>query len=392
MVIAALIVAAGSGIRAGGPLPKQYQEIGAVPVLRHTVQAFLDHPEISQVQVVIGKDHLPICQDALSGLDLLPFVTGADTRQGSVHNGLSALEPYAPDGVLIHDGARPFVSPALISNVVAALREHTAVIPALPIAETIKRVTRDGTIVATIDRDGLWGAQTPQGFRYNAIIEIHDRAKRSEHRDFTDDASLAEWAGIPVAVISGERQNVKLTTSEDIASADARLRQEQWAALADIRVGHGFDVHQFGPGDHVTLCGVRIPHSHGLVGHSDADVALHALTDAIFGAIGEGDIGVHFPPSDPQWKGAASSVFVEEAVRKVKALGGLIANCDITLVSEAPKIKPHLAEMKEAVARMLGVTTDRVGIKATTNEEMGFIGRKEGMVAYATALVRLPLR
>ncbi|WP_137392078.1 bifunctional 2-C-methyl-D-erythritol 4-phosphate cytidylyltransferase/2-C-methyl-D-erythritol 2,4-cyclodiphosphate synthase [Rhodoligotrophos defluvii] len=392
MTTAALIVAAGSGVRAGGPLPKQYQTIGGQPVLRRTVEAFLHHPEVDHVQVVIGPDHHALCAEALAGLNLLPPVAGAATRQGSVFNGLQALEPLAPQAVLIHDGARPFVSTTLISTVIGALRQHDAAIPAVPIAETIKRVSETRTIAATVDRQGLWGAQTPQAFRFDTIFELHKRAADGNLTDFTDDASLAEWAEVPVAVVEGERQNVKLTTSDDIEMADTRLRQAEWAALADIRVGQGFDVHQFGPGEHVTLCGVRIPHTHGLVGHSDADVAMHALTDAIFGAIGEGDIGVHFPPSDPQWKGAASAVFLKEAVRKVHALGGIIAHCDITMVSEAPRIKPHVPAMKAELAPVLGVTEDRVAIKATTNEQMGFIGRREGMVAYATATVRLPLR
>lgn len=391
MAIAALIVAGGTGTRAGGPLPKQYQTIGGAMVMRHTVRAFLDHPEVDHVQVVIGEGHEDWYREAVEGLDLLPVAIGADTRQGSTWNGLRALAPLKPTKVLIHDAARPFVSARLITATLRALDARLAAIPALPLAETVKRVGDERVIEATVDRRNLWAAQTPQAFDFATIHDIHARAAAEQRFDFTDDASLAEWSGVPVAIVEGERANIKLTTAEDIMEANRRLTAEQYMALADIRVGQGFDVHQFGPGDHVTLCGVKIPHGQGLVGHSDADVGLHALTDAIFGAIGEGDIGYHFPPSDPKWKGAPSVIFVKEAAAKVRALGGIIANCDVTMVCEAPKIKPHVPAMKAVIAEALGITPDRVAVKATTNEQMGFIGRSEGMVAYATATIRLPV-
>ncbi|WP_246105137.1 bifunctional 2-C-methyl-D-erythritol 4-phosphate cytidylyltransferase/2-C-methyl-D-erythritol 2,4-cyclodiphosphate synthase [Rhodoligotrophos appendicifer] len=372
-------------------MPKQFQQIGDLAVLHRTVRVFLDHPQIDKVHIVIGPDHGAVCSEILRSLDVQPFIIGSVTRQRSVHNGLQAIRELQPRNVLIHDGARPFVSADLISKVIDALEHNDAAIPAMRIAETVKLV-HDGRVADTIDRTALWTAQTPQGFRFEAILDVHQKTTTSGRNDFTDDASMAEWAGLSVMVVDGERTNVKLTTAEDLADADRRLRMESWLAQGDIRVGQGFDVHQFGAGNHVTLCGVRIPHDSGLVGHSDADVALHALTDAIFGALGEGDIGVHFPPSDPQWKGASSALFLQAAAGKVAERGGVIAHCDITMVAEAPRIKPYVHAMKERLGELLGLTHDRLAIKATTNEEMGFIGRREGMVAYATATLRLPFR
>jgi 2-C-methyl-D-erythritol 4-phosphate cytidylyltransferase / 2-C-methyl-D-erythritol 2,4-cyclodiphosphate synthase len=393
MTAAAVIVAAGAGLRAGGERPKQYQLVGGKPVLRHTVEAFLRHPGIGLVQVVIGQDHVALYEAALGDLPLPRPVIGGETRQHSVARGLDALRASPPDLVLIHDGARPFVSASIISHVIAHLDRHPAVVPALPITDTVKRA--DGNLVtATVDRTGLWAVQTPQGFRFEAIAwahkEVNGRAGQAAGRQFSDDASIAEWAGIEVALIAGSPDNVKVTSAEDIAAADQRMRREALLALGDIRVGQGFDVHAFVPGDHVTLCGVRIAHDRRLSGHSDADAPLHALTDALLGAIAEGDIGVHFPPSDPQWRGADSAIFLRHAAKLIGERGGIIANADLTIVCEAPRIAPHVAAMRQRLSDILGLVPERIAIKATTSEAMGFTGRGEGLVAMATATVRLP--
>jgi 2-C-methyl-D-erythritol 4-phosphate cytidylyltransferase / 2-C-methyl-D-erythritol 2,4-cyclodiphosphate synthase len=389
MTAAAVIVAAGAGLRAGGERPKQYRPIGGKPVLRHSVEAFLRHPGIERVQVVIGEGHGELYDEAVGELPLPCPVIGGQTRQQSVARGLEALRPDAPDLVLIHDGARPFVSASIISHVIAHLDRHAAVVPALPVTDTVKRA-RGNLVVETVERTGLWTAQTPQGFRFEAIARAHGRAGEAAGHGFSDDASIAEWAGIEVALIAGSIENAKITSAEDLAVADERMRREALLALGDIRVGNGFDVHAFGPGDHVTLCGVRIAHDKGLCGHSDADAALHALTDALLGSIAEGDIGVHFPPSDPQWRGADSAIFVTHAARLIAERHGLIANADITIVCEAPKIGPHVPAMRRRIAEILGLAPERIAVKATTSEAMGFTGRGEGLVAMATVTVRLP--
>lgn len=388
MTAAAVIVAAGRGLRAGGERPKQYQSLAGRPVLRHAIDAFLSHPGIAAVQVVIGRDHHGLYEEAAGELPLPSPVVGGDSRQQSVAAGLAALEAAAPDLVLIHDAARPFVSQTIISHVIAHLDRHAAVVPALPVTDTLKRA-RGNIAVETVDRTDLWTAQTPQGFRYRLIAEAH-RLAANVSVAFTDDAAIAEWAGMEVALIAGSPDNRKITTAEDLAEADRRLRAEGLARLADIRVGQGFDVHAFGPGDHVTLAGVRIPFDRALSGHSDADAALHALTDALLGAIGAGDIGVHFPPSDPRWRGADSTLFVKHAARLIGERGGTIGNIDLTIVCEAPKIAPHVAAMCRRLAEVLGIAGDRISIKATTSEKMGFTGRGEGLMAFATATVRLP--
>jgi 2-C-methyl-D-erythritol 4-phosphate cytidylyltransferase / 2-C-methyl-D-erythritol 2,4-cyclodiphosphate synthase len=389
MTAAAVIVAAGAGLRAGGERPKQYQAIGGKPVLRHTVEAFLRHPGIDQVQVVIGEDHGPLYDEAVGELPLPRPVTGGATRQASVARGLEALRGSTPDLVLIHDGARPFVSASIISHVIAHLDRHVAVVPALPVTDTLKRA-KGNVVVETVDRSGLWAVQTPQGFRYDAITQAHARAGATAEQVFSDDASIAEWAGMDVALIPGSVDNAKVTSADDIAAADLRMRRDMLLALGDIRVGQGFDVHAFGPGDHVTLCGVRIAHKQGLTGHSDADAPLHALTDALLGSIGEGDIGVHFPPSDPQWRGADSAIFLRHAARLIAERSGIIANADLTVVCEAPRISPHVPAMRQRIAEILGLAPDRIAVKATTSEAMGFTGRGEGLVAMATVTVRLP--
>jgi 2-C-methyl-D-erythritol 4-phosphate cytidylyltransferase/2-C-methyl-D-erythritol 2,4-cyclodiphosphate synthase len=263
------------------------------------------------------------------------------------------------------------------------------VVPTLPVSSTLKAVDADGRVTATVPRDRLHAAETPQGFRFAAILDAHRKAA-AEGRDFTDDAAVAEWAGIPVRTVPGDPANIKLTTAADIIAADRRLAGEAALKLGDIRVGNGYDVHALGPGGQVMLGGIAIPHALGLVGHSDADVALHALTDAVLGAIAEGDIGAHFPPSDPQWRGASSDRFLADAVRRVAARGGVIAHLDLTIIAEAPKIGPHRAAMRQRIAEICGIAVDRVAVKATTNEGLGFIGRGEGIAAHATATIRLP--
>ncbi|MFA5949627.1 MAG: bifunctional 2-C-methyl-D-erythritol 4-phosphate cytidylyltransferase/2-C-methyl-D-erythritol 2,4-cyclodiphosphate synthase [Hyphomicrobium sp.] len=390
---AALIVAAGRGSRASreGLPPKQYASLGTDTVVGHTIRAFAGCAEIGPITVVIHPDDVDLYQAAAARYQdrLQPVAFGGTTRQASVRLGLEAIstEP-TPSAVLIHDAARPFVEPTLIARVVAALSDHPGAIAAEPLADTLKRASSSGTIAATIERAGLWRAQTPQGFRFPAILDAHRRAAAAGRFDFTDDAALAEWAGLEVALVTGSSRNIKLTTREDLAMAEHLLARTH--AIMEPRVGSGFDVHKFTIGDHVWLCGIRIPHNAALEGHSDADAPLHALTDAILGALGDGDIGQHFPPSDPKWKGARSRLFVEDAVRRLKERGGRIANVDITILCEAPRIGPHRDAMQAEVASMLGLDPNRVGIKATTTETLGFTGRREGLAALVSAMVMLP--
>ena len=386
----ALIVAAGRGVRAGGDLPKQYRTIGGKSVLRRSIDAFLCHPAIDRVIVAIAPGDLHYVDAAPQNDErLLPPVSGGETRQETVHAGLRALVARNPGQVLIHDAARPFASAELIGRIAAALRDTDAVIPALPVPATLKAVDANHMIIATIPREGVQSAETPQGFRFAPILAAHERAAR-EGGSFTDDASVAEWAGIPVRVVTGEAGNIKLTSAEDIDSADRRLLAEAALALGDIRVGTGYDVHAFGPGNEVMLGGVAIPHTRGVVGHSDGDVALHALTDAVLGALADRDIGAYFPPSDPQWKGASSDRFLRFAVDRVAARGGKVAHLDVVIVTEGPRIAAHRDAIRFRIAQISGISPDRVGVKATTNENLGFIGRNEGLAAYATATIRLP--
>jgi 2-C-methyl-D-erythritol 4-phosphate cytidylyltransferase / 2-C-methyl-D-erythritol 2,4-cyclodiphosphate synthase len=391
--IAALIVAAGRGTRAAasGAGPKQYALIGGAPVLWHTLRAFAANSAITDIQVVIHRDDAEFYRESvpLGAATVWPAVIGGDTRQSSVYMGLQALSALKPDAVLIHDAARPFVGPETIKRAIAALATSPAVIAAMPVADTLKRANPDGTIAATLDRRSLWYAQTPQAFHFDVIFDAHSRAAQAGRDDFTDDAAIAEWAGIPVKLIEGNATNVKLTTAADIAEADQKLSRSSEREF-EPRIGTGFDVHRFTTGDHVWLGGIKIAHSHGLEGHSDADVVLHALTDALLGTIGDGDIGQHFPPSDPKWKGAASRVFLEDAARRVRTLGGHVGNVDVTVLAEAPRVGPHRAAMQELIGNVLGLAPDRVGIKATTTEGMGFTGRREGIAAMATATVFLP--
>lgn len=388
---AAVIVAAGRGTRAAGAtgLPKQYAALAGRTILAHTVAAFAAHPRIARVLVVRHADDLDLYEAAVDAKapKMLPSVPGGATRQDSVRAGLEALVAAGVGKVLIHDAARPFVSAEIIDRVLDALGRAAAAIAAEPVADTLKKADASGNIAGTVDRAGLWRAQTPQGFVYTTALELHRRAAAEGRHDFTDDASLAEWAGIPVALVTGSSRNTKITTREDLEMADRLMTDTAY----EPRSGTGFDVHRFEPGDAVWLCGVKIPHVAKLEGHSDADVGLHALTDAVLGAIGDGDIGQHFPPSDPKWKGAASHQFLEDAARRVRERGGRIVNVDVTLLCEAPRVGPHRDAMRAAVARMLGIDVSRVGVKATTTEGLGFTGRREGIAAMAAASVLLPV-
>lgn len=398
MHAAAIIVAAGRGSRVRSApdahprtdgSPKQYLHIGGRSILRRTVDSFLNHPQIKSVQVVIHSDDRELYAEATRGCDdaLRPPVIGGATRQASVLAGLEALAAKdTPELVLIHDAARPFVSEAEISDCLAAARRTGGALVALPLADTLKRGDQLNRVLETIPRAGLWRASTPQGFSFDVILTAH-RAAASQPYEFTDDAAVAEHAGIAVALVQGRPENFKITTHQDLAMAEQRVSATQ---MIDVRTGTGFDVHRFAEGDHVWLCGVQIPHDQRLEGHSDADVGLHALTDAILGAIGDGDIGAHFPPSDPQWKGAASHLFLADAARRVAERGGRISNVDVTLLCEAPRIGPHRKAMRERIAEILRIGVDRVGVKATTTERLGFTGRKEGIAAMASATIVLP--
>jgi 2-C-methyl-D-erythritol 4-phosphate cytidylyltransferase/2-C-methyl-D-erythritol 2,4-cyclodiphosphate synthase len=384
--IAAVIVAAGRGHRAGGDLPKQYRHLAGEPVIRPTLAAFLAHPQIAAVQPVIHPDDAKLFDAAAAGLRALPPVHGGATRQASVRAGLEALDGSAPDIVLIHDAARPFLAGDLISRAIIAGKAHGAAVPAVAVADTVKKIDEQDMVTETLDRSRLRMVQTPQAFAFGLIVEAHRRAAAAGLEDFSDDAALAEWAGHRVNVFAGETANVKLTTDDDFTRAEI----VRVAALADVRTGNGFDVHAFGDGDYVMLGGVRIPHTRGLTGHSDADVALHALVDAILGALADGDIGTHFPPSDPQWRGAASERFLAFACERVRARSGVIAHLDVTIVCEAPRVAPHRDVIRARIAAIAGIPVSRVAVKATTSEKLGFTGRSEGMVAMATATVRLP--
>lgn len=386
MKVAAVVVAAGRGLRAGGNVPKQYRRILGEPVIRPSLAALAGHRGVAAVQPVIHGDDAALFQAAVEGLDLLPSVHGGASRQASVRAGLQALERHRPELVLVHDAARPFASEGLITRAIVAAGESGAAVPVVAVADTVKTVDAAGSVTGTLDRTHLRMVQTPQAFAFAALLDAHLRAAAAGRDDFTDDAALAEWAGLKVTTFEGEVGNVKLTTDDDFSRAEIT----KLAALSDVRTGFGFDVHQFGEGDHVVLGGVRISHGRGLSGHSDADVVLHALVDAILGALSEGDIGVHFPPTDPQWRGVSSDRFFAFAVDRVQARGGRIAHIDVTIVCEAPRIGPHRDKMRARIAELAGIPIDRVGVKATTSEKMGFTGRGEGMAAFVNATVRLP--
>lgn len=391
MRVAALIVAAGRGARAATETlqPKQYCRIGSEPMLTHTLCAFAAHSGIGDIVVVIHPDDRVLYEEAAGPVAdrLLAPVLGGARRQDSVRAGLEALAEKSPDLVLIHDAARPFVDGALISRVTASLQGHACALPCLPVTDTLKR-EEHGRITGTVSREGLWRAQTPQGFHFDAILAAHRAAAQDPTLDFTDDAAVAEWFGLDVALVEGAEHNRKLTTAEDLTIADEMMRRDSGAGT--MRVASGYDVHALGPGDEVILCGVRIPHTRKLIGHSDADVGLHALTDALLGTIADGDIGTHFPPSDDRWRGAGSEIFLKAAAAKIAARGGSIVHVDVTLLCEAPRIGPYRDAMRGAMAEILGIESAQVSVKATTNEGLGFVGRGEGIAAMATATVRVP--
>ncbi len=380
----ALILAGGSGARVGGDVPKQYLELSGRPVLRHAVDAFAGHPGVDSVQVVIRAGDDALYGRAVAGLDLPPPVRGGATRQRSGRAGLERLASAAPGRVLIHDAARPFPGRALTDRVLAELGRSAGAVPALPVGDTLKRGAGDPPAVAgTVARDGLWRAQTPQGFRFADVLSAH-RAAPDE--GLTDDADVAARAGLRVALVSGSWDNLKITVREDLARAE----QIMAADGMHTRTGNGFDVHAVGAGDHVTLCGVRVPHDGGLRGHSDADVALHAVTDALLGAISAGDIGSRFPDSDDRWRNAPSRLFAVRAAELVARRGGRIVHVDVTVVCETPRIAPHRDAMRREVADMLALDVGRVSVKGTTTEGLGFLGRGEAVAAQATATVALP--
>jgi 2-C-methyl-D-erythritol 4-phosphate cytidylyltransferase/2-C-methyl-D-erythritol 2,4-cyclodiphosphate synthase len=373
MTNAAVIVAAGRGLRAGGGVPKQWRDLGGRTVAEWTVSAFRAHPRIDRIVLVLHPDDMGRA-DLFAGVGA---VAGGATRRESVLAGLAALDGAGVARVLIHDVARPLVSAGIIDAVLDALDHVGGAAPALPVTDALWR-GEGARVTGTASREGLFRAQTPQGFSFDAILAAH----RAHPGDAADDVEVARAAGMAVAIVPGEERNLKITTADDFARAETFL-----GGTMDIRTGNGFDVHAFGPGDHVTLCGVRVPFDRGLVGHSDADVGMHAVTDAIYGALAAGDIGRHFPPSDPQWKGAASGIFLRHAVELVDSMGFRLTHADVTLICEFPKIGPHAAEMQAEMARIMGIDADRVSVKATTSERLGFTGRGEGIAALATATV-----
>ncbi|WP_375255268.1 bifunctional 2-C-methyl-D-erythritol 4-phosphate cytidylyltransferase/2-C-methyl-D-erythritol 2,4-cyclodiphosphate synthase [Yoonia sp.] len=377
MRTAAIIVAAGRGTRAGGDLPKQWQHIAGKPVAAYAIAQFASHPKIHDIVLVlhpydIATDRWP------RGFDIT-VVEGGETRAASVAAGLAAVDRQTSH-LLIHDAARPLVTHELIDRILGALETHEGAVPALAVTDTLW-YGADGQVQGGQPRDGLFRAQTPQGFALDPLRRAHAQSSGDE----TDDVAVARAAGLDVAIVAGDEDNIKITTPADFARAERLLGNAM-----DIRVGNGYDVHRFGPGNAVWLCGVAVPHTRSLKGHSDADVGMHAVTDAIYGALGMGDIGQHFPPSDPHWKGAASHIFLEHAVALAAEQGYQISNADCTLVCEFPKVGPHQAQMKAVMAAYMGLQSDRISVKATTSERLGFTGREEGIAALATVTLVKP--
>ena len=382
---AALLVAAGRGHRVGAPLPKQYVTIGGEPILRHTARRFLAHPRVSTVVVVIHPDDRALYDAAVVGLDLPSPVMGGAERQDSVRNGLERLnELSAPSKVLIHDAVRPFIDADVISAVIDAISADTGALPALPVADTLKRAD-SGRVLTTVDRTNLWRAQTPQGFPFAPLLAAH---RAAQGQVLTDDAAVAEAAGLAVSLVAGSETNFKITGPDDMERAERLLSTTN----RTTRIGTGFDVHAFEAGSFAMICGIEVPHTHKLMGHSDADVGLHAITDALLGAAGKGDIGVYFPPSDAKWRGASSDIFLKAAGDMILADGGRIENIDITIVCEAPKVGPYRERMRARIAEILGIALDRVNVKGKTTEQLGFLGRREGIAAQAAASVSYPAR
>jgi 2-C-methyl-D-erythritol 4-phosphate cytidylyltransferase / 2-C-methyl-D-erythritol 2,4-cyclodiphosphate synthase len=392
--VSLIVVAAGRGARLGAATPKQYLHCAGKPLLAHALEALAAAHDFCTATVVIHPDdrnsydavigHLSANRAACFG----PPTWGGASRQQSVLAGLEAQSVEPPDLTLIHDGARIFPTSGLIERAIQAAAQHGAAVPAIPLSDTIKQIDAAGQIRASPERAMLRAAQTPQAFRFDLILEAHRRAAREGVEGLTDDGAVAAWAGHPTYVFDGDLENDKVTTLRDLRAAEARLMD----GATDVRVGQGFDVHAFAPGDGVWFGGVRIPHGQALSGHSDADVALHAIADALYGALGDGDIGAHFPPSDPRWRGAASSIFLDHAARRVRERGGIIAHLDVNLICEAPKIGPFREAMRARIAEIAGVAIERVGVKATTSEGLGFTGRREGIACLASATIRLPLR
>lgn len=385
----ALLVAAGKSERMGDGLPKPYLQLGEESLMRRTIKAFLSHPRIDGVRVVIRREHHPLYRKAVEGLTLFPCVIGGDARQESVRLGLESVAHRNPEYVLVHDIARPMVSHDLISTILDELEKNKAVIPAIAVTDTVKRVA-DGKVSESISRDQLYTVQTPQGFHFDTLLSAHQKLSGES---LTDDASLMERLNIPVAIVAGEPGNIKITTPGDIEYMRTLLAYDM-----DTRTGMGYDVHQLKAHDsdtpnsqqHIKLCGVKIPFNQHLVGHSDADVGLHALVDAILGAIGAGDIGMHFPPDDRRWQGADSERFLLHAYQMLTEKGGQLVHLDVTLICERPKVSPHRQQMVNHIAQLLKLSPDRVSVKATTTEKLGFEGRGEGIAAQAVATVKLP--
>ncbi|WP_179853410.1 bifunctional 2-C-methyl-D-erythritol 4-phosphate cytidylyltransferase/2-C-methyl-D-erythritol 2,4-cyclodiphosphate synthase [Bartonella doshiae] len=392
MSIAAIILAAGRGKRAKSPqkTPKQYRLLGQEPVICHTVRCFLQHPDITRIILVIHPDDYQICQQAIVDFKKhLIIVEGGNTRQISTLHGLRALEKYKPKYVHIHDGARPFIKNELLEQIHTTVNHQEGILPVLAISDTLKRVNDTHHVLETIPRTHLYSAQTPQCFPFESILKAHEKAKQACKQEFTDDSAIAEWFGLPMRTIPGDPNNIKITWHEDFYTAHLYL-QKKMQMFPDIRTGNGYDVHSFEEGTSLTLCGIKIPFHKKLNGHSDADVALHALTDALLATRGAGDIGTHFPPSDPKWKNISSEIFLRHAIDIIKQANGRIANVDITLIAENPKISPYRHIMTENLMKILTISSDRISLKATTNEKLGFIGREEGIAALATATVLYP--
>lgn len=394
MTVAALIVAAGRGTRLGDGLPKQYRLLDGKTVLARTLELFLAHPAIDRSIVVVHPDDAELYQNVARALPagltetLLPCAYGGEMRQDSVRNGLEALTAFSPNVVLVHDAARPFASSGIIDRAIEAGRTWGAAVPGVPVTDTIKVIGDRQEVVSTPDRSSLRAVQTPQAFRFPLLLEAHRRAASLNLHAFTDDGALAEWAGLPVHVFEGEAVNVKLTSPSDFQEAERRLKGHSMSYVT--RLGTGFDVHAFAEGDHVWLGGIKVPHDRGILAHSDGDVILHALTDAILGALADGDIGTHFPPSDPQWRGASSDRFLAHAVGLVRERGGLIDHLDATLLCERPKLGPYREAMRQRIAEIANLRLGQVSLKATTTERLGFTGRSEGIAAQAAATIRLP--
>ncbi|MCC2650088.1 MAG: ispDF [Microvirga sp.] len=393
MSVAALIVAAGRGSRAGEETPKQYRSLQGHSVLARTLMGFLSHPGVDRVLVVIHPDDRDLYDASISGFTplspvLLPCVYGGSTRQDSVRNGLEALTASSPDIILVHDAARPFVSRELIDRSILAAQGQDAAVPGTPVTDTIKVIGSRSEVVSTPDRASLRAVQTPQAFRFPLLLDAHRKAAAAGLHDFTDDGALAEWAGLPVQVFEGESGNIKLTHPADFLAAEQRLKGSSMTYIT--KLGTGFDVHAFSDGDHVWLGGIKVPHDRGVIAHSDGDVILHALTDALLGALADGDIGTHFPPSDPQWRGASSDRFLAHAVSLVRERGGIVDHLDTTLLCEKPRLGPHREAMRQRIAEIAGLRHDQVSLKATTTEKLGFTGRGEGIAAQAAATIRLP--